>query len=224
MATDFDFKILFFRTQILAWASINLRKYHWREKPTLYNVLISELCLQRTKADQVSQIFSEFIKAYPTSDDLVKINSIEISSLFEKLGLKKRAQYLIEIIQYLTINNKRIETLTEHEIMNLKGIGKYSINAIRCFAFKQKVPLIDSNIIRIFARFFPYISNNKSAKCDERMWKFANKLLPNENYKEYNYALIDFGGICCLPKNPKCNNCFLKTYCDYYQTNMNIII
>lgn len=213
----------YFQKRLLEWASSNLRHYTWRVDRTPYKVFISEFFLQRTKADQVQNVFSEFISRYPNTEKLKTITEEELTYFFGKLGLLKRKEYMQKNIDTLRILNKNFEDLTEDEIAGFLGVGRYTHSAIMCFGFNKRTALIDSNIIRIFERFFPIKSDLKTAKYDRALWKFADELVPDENYAKYNYAIIDLGGLICLPKNPDCMSCYLKDMCDYYRKiNRNI--
>lgn len=209
-----SFKPFFFTSKILEWASINLRSFPWRHEKTFYAVLISEFFLQRTNVAQVLPIYNSFITKFPSFNQLMQANPLEYEIYFQKLGLYKRYEYLKEIIEILKDKND-FEHISKNELLDLPGIGQYTAHSILCFWYNKKVPLVDSNIIRIFSRFFNLNSPKKSPRMDKSLWIFAEQLLPATNYQEYNYALIDFGSEICVPHNPKCRACILKSECYY---------
>ena len=49
--------------------------------------------------------------------------------------------------------------------------------------------------------------------------ELVNKNTPEDKHKEYNYAVIDYAKSICLPK-PRCSICLMKTYCNYYYTQV----
>ena len=51
-----------FRSKIVDWYENNGRLYPWRETNDPFRVLIAELMLRRTKADQVKTVYEQFIK------------------------------------------------------------------------------------------------------------------------------------------------------------------
>jgi A/G-specific adenine glycosylase len=206
-----------FTTSLLEWCTNCLRNFPWRRDRTLYNVFISEFFLQRTKADQVKPVYLSFIQKFPSFLDLFSATEAELNMFFNQLGLMKRAHYMQKIIEILKFDNRSFENYTIDEIKQLPGIGNYTGNAIACFGLDLRVPLVDSNIVRIFKRFFEIESEKKTPRNDTEIWDFAFRIMPDENYVIYNYALIDFGALICTPKNPKCQECPFISECSFYK-------
>ncbi|MBE9592448.1 MAG: hypothetical protein IMF19_03105 [Proteobacteria bacterium] len=99
--------------------------------------------------------------------------------------------------------------------MSLYGVGEYISNAVLCFAFKKRIPIVDTNVLRVYERVFNVKSLKSRPHTDKKMWDFAEKMLPKENYVGYNYALLDFASDICRAKNPFCEICPLKSICVY---------
>ncbi|MBD3352904.1 MAG: hypothetical protein GF364_15590 [Candidatus Lokiarchaeota archaeon] len=71
---------------------------------------------------------------------------------------------------------------------------------------------MDANIARIYAQLFNVHPKTKTAKSDKYLWEFCGEILPKERFVDYNYALLDFGGLICQSKVPKCEICpFLES-------------
>jgi A/G-specific adenine glycosylase len=215
------FKKNYFTKEIIEWASMNLRQYPWRNERSPYNIFISEFFLQRTKVKQVLSVYNEFKAEFPDEQSLFNSELQNIKYFFDKLGLIKRFTYFVKIIEFLKKSNKKIDSLTDEEFRSLPGIGQYIFSAFKCFAKNEKVPIVDSNIIRIFIRFFDYKIKMKVIRNDPNIWSFANELLPDINYSEYNYALIDFGALICMHAKPLCKSCILNNECIYSSSLIN---
>lgn len=130
------------------------RKFPWRETTDPYVVLVSEILLQKTTSKQVLEIFRDFFNRFPTVDSLARADADEIKGFVQQLGLAKRAGFLKNLA--LTIVNElnsRIPSNTK-DLLKLKGVGQYTANAVLCFAFNKKLPVVDSNIARVLRRYF----------------------------------------------------------------------
>ena len=101
-------------------------------------------------------------------------------------------------------------------LLSLYGVGNYIGSAVLCFAYKNRVPIVDTNVIRIFKRVFSLKSLKSRPRMDRDVWKFAEEVMPEENYVSYNYALLDFASEVCRAKNPLCETCPLSDICSYY--------
>lgn len=205
-----------FQKEISKWANENLINYPWRNKRTPYKVLICEILLTRTKASQVDPVFRKFLKKYPNLDTFIKAKLKDIEDLIKSLGLLFRASRLKELANQLENEFNRQIPDNFNDLKALKGIGDYGANAILCFGYGKKKPLLDSNFIRIYERFFNITSKTKTPKTDKFLWRFSESLLPHEGYVQFNYGILDFGGNICLSKNPKCSDCPLNIDCHFY--------
>ncbi len=213
-------KILLFQELLLKWAADHLIDYPWRKNRNPYRILISEILLTRTKAPQVAPVYEKFIKTYPTLEKFLNMDLNIVETLIKSLGLSFRSQNLKEISIKIKENHQNKIPSEFKELKELKGIGDYSANAILCFGFNEKRPLLDSNYIRIYKRVFNITSKTKTAKTDKFLWTFSEDLLPDKNYVDFNYAILDLGGNICTPKKTKCNNCPIKNICNFYKSNL----
>ena len=206
-----------FRNLILRWSEKNLIDYPWRRERNPYRVLISEIFLNRTRASQVIHVFNDFIKAYPTLEDFLNFNFRDIFNIVKSLGLYKRVDYLEKLSNQLKSEFNGIIPDEFDKLISLKGIGIYTANAILCFGYNKKRPLLDTNFIRIYKRIFEVYSKTKSPKTDKFLWNFSKGLLPKEKFIEFNYGILDIGGRICKPRKPKCMICPLFEICKFYK-------
>jgi A/G-specific adenine glycosylase len=202
---------------ILEWHRDNEKKFSWRENRNPYKVLISELLLQKTDSKKVKKLYSRFIEKFPTTYHLYQAKPEEIDDLIKDIGLLYREQRLRKIAeQVINEFNGRIPDNKE-DIMSLYGVGDYIANAVLCFAFDKRVPIVDTNVIRIYERVFNVKSSKSRPRTDKEIWNFAEKVLPEKNYREYNYTIIDFASDICKAKKPLCHMCPITDICYYYQ-------
>ena len=210
-----------FQNLIFKWANDNVINYPWRIRRNPYRVLISEVLLIRTKAKQVVPVYLNFIKIFPSLEDLLTADISTIKEIIKSLGLLFRAEVIKEMTNQIKNDfNKKIPD-NFIDLKKLKGIGDYSANAVLCFGYKMKRPLLDSNFIRIYKRVFDVSPRTKTAKTDKYLWNFSEALLPDNNFIKFNYAILDLGGKICISRKPKCNMCPLTNICFYLSNIMN---
>ena len=202
---------------MLNWAKNNLKDYTWRAISDPYKILISEILLHKTDSKKVEKVYPKFIDKFPTIYHLYQAEPEEIDDLIKDIGLFYRGQRLKKIAEQIVNEfNGNIPTSKE-DLMSLYGVGEYISNAVLCFAFKKGVPIVDTNVLRVYGRVFNVKSLKSRPHTDKKMWDFAEKMLPKENYVEYNYALLDFASDVCKVKRPLCQICPIRDICDYYQ-------
>ena len=208
-------KFVEFSNRLLIWHFHNMKKFGWRETKAPYKILISEILLHKTDSKKVEKLYPKFIDKFPTIYHLYQAEPEEIDDLIKEIGLFYRGQRLKKIAEQIVNQFKGNIPTSKEDLMSLYGVGEYISNAVLCFAFKKGVPIVDTNVIRVYERVFNVKSLKSRPHTDKKMWDFAEKMLPKENYVEYNYALLDFASEVCRAKNPLCEICPIKSICVY---------
>ncbi len=203
---------------LLQWWRKNKRNYPWRREKDPYKILIAELMLQRTKADQVAMVYSHFISRFPNPTALASAQSSEIQNFFRQLGLLWRVKKVKKL--GLTLKKRfagRIPNNRE-ELLSLPGVGEYIADAVLASAFNEKVVAVDMNVCRVVRRLFD-LKPRGECKRDPQVRKKVQQMMPENNVKEFNWAMMDFAALVCIPRNPRCRICPLKTKCLFMSRN-----
>jgi A/G-specific adenine glycosylase len=202
---------------ILEWYSKNKRSYPWRENLNAYKVLIAEMMLQRTKAEQVVPIYLRFLEKYSDPFLLAFSKLSEVEELLEPLGLRWRAKKIWEMAKILVRDfNGKVPSSLE-DLLKLPGVGNYAAHAVLCFGFNKDVPIIDANICRVVSRLFNIVPKKESRR-DKKIIEKINNLhmyVPQGLSKEYNWGMLDFAAQICIPRKPKCKICVVRNFCKY---------
>lgn len=201
-----------FRSDLLAWSYDNLRSFPWRETSDPYELLVAEILLQKTAAEKVESIFTEFLRRYPSLEALADAEQEELAEIIYSLGLQnQRSRALISIGQELEDTGVPAD---EDELLDLPYVGQYAANATLCFAFGEPRPIVDANVVRVYNRAF----GKEFDYRDEKAWDFAAKVIPESYAWEFNLAILDFAAAICIPGRPNCDECFFSDECEYYQS------
>jgi A/G-specific adenine glycosylase len=201
---------------IKEWASDNLRVFPWRMTRDPFKILIAEVLLQRTRAEQVAPIYTNFIKKFPDSYSLSKATIPEIETELSSLGLKKRGKIIYDLANQL--ENKHNGRIPKNKIglLQLPGVGNYIANSVLNNAYQIAVPTVDVNFARIIVRVFSLNSKPPLQKSKE-IWNFAEWLISftEDASREVNLAILDIGSTLCKSRKPVCNKCPLYVICNF---------
>lgn len=198
--------------RLINWFTKHERKFPWRKTKNPYRIFIAESLLQKTNVEKVYPAYLIMIKKYPNIDDLAKARIRDLRKIVAPLGLIKRAQFLKEGARAIVAKFNRKFPRDKRELKKIKGAGDYLAHAILCFAYGDRLPLVDTNVARVYQRIYNFKSS-KLPYADKKLWKFSEDLLPPKNFKEYNLALLDLSALICLPQKPLCNECPCAIYC-----------
>ena len=208
-------KIKYFQKSLLNWSNLNGRKFPWRKKGlSNYKIIISEVLLQRTKAETVAKFFPEFIKTYPSWKLLSSTPSSKIASSLKGVGLQnQRAKRLKALAVEMAKRNGRLPR-TYEELSELPFFGQYLANAVMLQVYRQPYPLLDVNMARVLERFF---GKRKLAdiRYDPYLQNLSKEIVNLNKSKQINWGLLDFATNMCKINNPNCNICLIRFKCQY---------
>lgn len=172
----------------------------WRRTCDPYRIFISELMLQQTQVDRVIPKYTEFLKAFPTIQKLSRASQSNVLKTWHGLGYNRRALYACRAAQKIIGEFRGKFPHDIHDIELLPGVGKYTVRAIRVFAWNTPEVLIETNIRRVFIHFF---FSNKSTVADRDILAYIQKTLPRKNPRAWYWALMDYGALALKDvKNP----------------------
>jgi A/G-specific adenine glycosylase len=205
-----------FAELLLEWWQSNKRDFPWRRTNDPYKILIAELLLRKTTARQVSNLFEKFLVSFPDAKALSKAQENEIKDLIKPLGMEhKRAPLLKKLASDLARKYSGQIPQSENDLISLPGVGRYVANAVLCFAYGKDVPLVDTNVVRVFQRVFDFKSQKRRIKDDPTFWEFVAEAIPSGRARDFNLAVIDFANKVCKPRKPNCTECPLQAICKY---------
>jgi DNA (cytosine-5)-methyltransferase 1 len=197
------------RRQLLSWHRENRRTFPWRAaglEP--WHVLMAEMCLHRTRADQVAPVFEALLRLAPTPEAMLE-NSDEALELMRSLGLRWRADNLVLVAEALVDLFDGEVPDDDLGLRMLPGVGDYVAQTVLCFAFGRRSVLLDTNTMRIVSRL--------NARDATRRWQLRLDLYQLAGAAgpdaEFNYALLDLGALVCRSSKPRCEICPLRPSC-----------
>ncbi len=180
-----------FQSFITTWFEQNGRHtLPWRTSHTPYEVLISELMLQQTQVQRVIPKYTAFLKRFPTVQSLAEAKQSEVLLYWQGLGYNRRAQYVHLCAQSVCQKFAGTFPRTHDELIALPGVGEYTANALRAFAYSEPITLIETNIRAVFLyHFFP---EQEKVSDAELLPHIAREVL-TENPRLWYSALMDYG-------------------------------
>jgi A/G-specific adenine glycosylase len=209
---------------ILNWYEKNKRDLPWRNTKDAYKIWLSEIILQQTRVAQGHDYYVKFVKHYPTVTHLAKASEHEVLKLWQGLGYYSRARNMHSAAQYIQKHFKGKFPKDYQSIRALKGVGDYTAAAITSFAYGLHYPVLDGNVMRIYARYLWIKEAINSTAGKKKLQHAAIKLLPKTDPGTYNQAIMELGALCCTPKNPKCTECPLQEGCCAYARNLTDVL
>jgi A/G-specific adenine glycosylase len=171
------------KAQLLTWFSQNGRDLPWRRTNDPYAILVSEVMLQQTQVERVVPRYLAWIARWPSAADLAAASPADVIREWQGLGYNRRALNLHRAAQAIASEG------WPDDLTQLPGVGRYTADAIGCFALGKDVLPVETNVARVRDR----TQEAFDGECAE--------------------ALMDLGATICLARVPRCGICPLAAAC-----------
>lgn len=194
---------------ILPWYEQNARLLPWRDTPDPYCIWISEIMLQQTQVSRVIDYYTRFLERFPTLESLANAEWEDLLPVWKGLGYYSRGKNLLKTARILIEQYDGNFPQTRVELQKLPGIGSYTSAALMSFAFGKPEPALDTNLLRIFQRFFGCTEKGVSSRA-KALYEMANEHAPL-----LNHAFMDLGSELCGSRRVRCEECPLAQQCHF---------
>ncbi len=200
------------------WFIQHRRALPWRDNACPYAVWVSEVMLQQTQVAVVIPYFERWMQRFPTVQALANAQIEEVIKLWEGLGYYSRARNLHAGANYVLEKFNGVIPSNAEALQQIKGLGPYTVGAIRAFAFKQKASAVDGNVLRVFARYYNIHDPINAPATLKRLRVLAEEWLPDDRPWLVTEGLIELGATVCS-RQPQCERCPLQTSCQAFANN-----
>jgi A/G-specific adenine glycosylase len=168
---------------LLAWFTESGRDLPWRRTTDPYAILVSEVMAQQTQVERVVPRWQRWLARWPTVDALGAASPADVIREWQGLGYNRRALNLHRAARHVAAH------AWPDDLTELPGVGRYTADAIACFAFGRDVLPLDVNVRRVQER----TGHAFGAAAAQ--------------------ALMDLGATVCLARVPRCGACPLAERC-----------
>ena len=198
------------------WFAKVKRPMPWRRRPSPYVCWLSEIMMQQTTYAAVLPYYERFLKKFPTVEKLAAAKESEVLKAWEGLGYYARARNLLKAAQRIAGKRRLAASWpsTSAEWAQIPGVGPYTAAAPSSVLSGERVPVVDGNVARVFARVWKLKDDFSKLPARE---KLAERLQPEiEKCRvpgDFNQAMMELGALVCTPKSPDCKRCPLARAC-----------
>ena len=196
----------------------------WRDTNDPYKIWVSEIILQQTRIDQGMEYYFRFLEQFRNIQELAAAPEEKVLKTWQGLGYYTRARNMHATANEIVKKYHGVFPQAYDSILRLKGIGKYTAAAIGSLAFGLPYAVIDGNVLRFLSRFFGIEESIDQSKGKKIIEQLASQWMDRKHPGTYNQALMEFGALQCVPRNPDCRVCPLKTGCAAFARRMTNVL
>lgn len=175
-------------------------------------VLITTIMSHRTKDEVTDYAARNLHTRYGNAENLAKADYDEVLSLISKVGFSKvKAGRVIRAAEIIMEDFSGSVPDSIEELTTIPGVGRKTANVVIADAFGKPAIAVDTHVHRISNRIG--WSKTKDPDDTEAM---LGKIIPKEYWVGFNPMLVEFGKKVCKPIGPKCSECSISEYCEYF--------
>lgn len=196
----------------------------WKRRAEPIDELIMTMLSQRTNDLNRDKAFERLKEKFPSWEQILKAKVSSIESAIKPAGLSKqkapRIKAILQRIAEANGGNLSLDFLSRMPVpkalswlKSLPGVGPKTAACVLLFSFGKPVFPVDTHIFRISKRLGWLDSNVTEAEANELL----DKVIPDAIKYRLHLNMIAHGRRICRPKNPRCQECVLKSFCGYFQ-------
>ncbi len=205
---------------IIEWYQNQEKTLPWKQDKEPYHIWVSEIMLQQTRIEAVKKYYTRFMKELPTIQDLACVPEEKLLKLWEGLGYYSRARNLKKAAIQIEQEYEGKMPTNYADLLKLAGIGEYTAGAIASISYKEKVPAVDGNVLRVISRVLASKEDVLLPETKRNITKALFEILPDEP-GDFNEGLMELGEKICLPNTvPLCETCPIQEFCRAYKENL----
>lgn len=200
---------------------------------TPFQLLVAVMLSAQTTDRQVNIVTNKLFLKIKEPNDVLKISEENLAKQVSSVNyykmkakhIKQTAQQLIELSK-----NKKVK-LTKNEeeylkkywyylpesiewLIKLPWVGEKTAKVILYVRYKHDLIAVDTHVHRVANRLW-IVKTNEPLETSKEI----EKVVPKKRKKIAHHSLILFWRYHCTAKKPKCENCVLQKWCEYYKNN-----
>lgn len=184
-----------------------------------YELLFSVRLAAQCTDERVNKVTPALFERFPTLQAFAEADAEEVEKYVHSCGFyRAKAKDIVECARVLLEKHNGKVPGTMEELTALPGVGRKTANLILGDVFK--IPgstVVDTHCIRISNR----LGLVDGLKEPEKIERELRKLLPPEHSSDFCHCIVLHGRAVCDARKPLCNQCCLKSLCQYYEETSN---
>jgi endonuclease-3 len=178
-----------------------------------YELLVAVILSAQCTDKRVNQITPALFDTFPDFQSLANATPDQVFQLIKSCSYpNSKSKNLVAMAKSIVEKHHGQIPKNLDELVQIPGIGRKTANVILSVAYNIPALAVDTHVFRVSER----IGLTQNAKNPEQAEHQLLKIIPEKYLSKAHHWLILHGRYVCTAKNPQCNICKIKDYCDYF--------
>lgn len=180
---------------------------------TPFQLLIATVLSAQTTDKKVNEVTEKLFKTHGDLNSFLTLTEEELREKIKVIGLYRTKSKNIMNLCKILKEKFNGEVPKERDLLvTLPGVGRKTANVVISNCFGVQAFAVDVHVFRVSNRIGLAKANTPEKtelelmkNIDENLWTICH------------HTIIFHGRRCCISRNPKCEECTIKSYCNYYK-------
>lgn len=178
-----------------------------------YQLLIAVILSAQCTDKRVNMITPALFEAFPTPEVMATSSAEVVYEYIKSVSYpNNKAKHLVGMAQKLVTDFNSIVPSDIDDLQKLPGVGRKTANVIASVIYDKPAMAVDTHVFRVSNRIG--LTNNSKTPLESE--KELTKHIPSELIPKAHHWLILHGRYVCTARKPKCEDCGLKPWCNYF--------
>ena len=181
---------------------------------TPFQMVIAVMLSAQCTDERVNKTTPALFERCKTIQDFADIDIHELEEIIHPCGFYKNKAKNIKLCAKQVLENfdgKVPDNMDD--LQSLAGVGRKSANVVMLEAFNKPQGIaVDTHAKRI-SNLMGLSKESDPSKIEQDLVK----IFPKEYLKDINHLFVWHGRNTCVARKPKCNDCSVNKYCEYYK-------
>jgi endonuclease-3 len=173
-------------------------------------ILVATILSAQCTDEKVNQITPGLFRKYPTPSDFASADSKVLEQEIRPTGFfRNKTKSIIGASKKIVEDFGGKVPDSMEDLISLPGVARKTANIVLSSAFQKAEGIaVDTHVRRLSQR----LGLSKEQDPD-KIERDLMKIVPKEDWLDFNYMLVNHGRIVCPSRKPRCPGCQLKRFC-----------
>ena len=183
---------------------------------TPFQLVIAVMLSAQCTDERVNKTTPELFSRCKTIEDFANIDIQELEKIIHPCGFyKNKAKNIKLCAKQILENFNGVVPNTMESLTSLSGVGRKSANVILLEVFG----IAEGIAVDTHAKRISNLTGLSKEKEPEKIEQDLLKIFPKEFLKDINHLFVWHGRNTCVARNPKCNECTVRDFCQFYKNS-----
>jgi len=176
-----------------------------------YELLIATMLSAQCTDARVNIVTEKLFEKYTSLEAFANVPVKDLEKDIHSTGFYRNKAKNIKACANQVLDRYNGEIPEDIKLLtDLSGVGRKTANVVRGHIYHLPCVVVDTHVKRISLKL-GLVQKEDPVKIEFELMD----ILPESHWLRYNTQIIAHGRKVCTARSPKCDNCFLLTYCPW---------